>query len=425
MTERRTDRELDAVLGSWMDEVSPNRAPARLLEETFARTMTSRQAGAYPWHKVARVLPRLTLGGSRAVLIVTVLALVIVAVGLALGPGGSQLGVPPPPTSPSPTIESPSVGSSPSFAVVASPFAPDPTLLTAEASVAVDKPIAMASDGRALWVLTEDGRLVRIDPTTNEVSDTVALGDAQYLYNGISADASGVWATQWSPGFVYRIDPETRAIAAKIETDIAKGVLVAEDAVWVAHTHDGTVSRIDPATNKVVATITVGPTGTSGPNWLASGLGSIWVGIPNALTVVRIDPVTNAVQASIPIPSTATACGGIAVGIDAVWMPSCDGSDWLTRIDPTSNSVAAIINMGGRGFLPVIIDGVPWLSVDRGADPASILRIDPGTNQFDRVLSPGDGFRGGGDMVVAAGSTWIVDGASNRVLRLPLSAFAP
>ena len=38
--------------------------------------------------------------------------------------------------------------------------------------------------------------------------------------------------------------------------------------------HEGTVVRIDPATNKVVATVTVGLSGPSGPNWLASGLGT-------------------------------------------------------------------------------------------------------------------------------------------------------
>jgi YVTN family beta-propeller protein len=421
----RTDRDIDAALETWMSKAAPDRPPDRLLEETFARTMRTRQAGTYPWRRLVRTTPGWSWQGSRVVLIVIVMALVIAAVGIGLAPGGGRLVVPVPAPSPSAPIESPSVSASPAFAVVASPSAPTPTVVTAEASVAVDKPIAISSDGQALWVLTEDGRLVRIDPEANEVSDTVALGDAQSIYNGVSADASGVWATRWSPGLVYRIDPETRAIAAKIDTDTAKGMLVAEGAVWVAHTHDGTVSRIDPATNKIVATITVGPTGTSGPNWLASGLGSIWVDIPNALTVVRIDPVTNAVQASIPIPSTATACGGIAVGNDAVWMPSCDASNWLTRIDPTSNAVTAILDMGGRGFLPTIVNDAPWVAVDRGADPASIVRIDPATNQFDRVLSPGDGFRGGGDMVVAAGSMWILDGASNRVLRLPLSAFAP
>ena len=100
-------------------------------------------------------------------------------------------------------------------------------------------------------------------------------------------DLNGVWATRRSPGSVYRIDPVTRSIAAEVETDLAKGVLVSDGAVWVAHTHDGTVSRIDPATNTVAETVTVGPSGNSGPNWLASGLGSIWVNIPNAATVGR------------------------------------------------------------------------------------------------------------------------------------------
>ena len=71
-----------------------------------------------------------------------------------------------------------------------------------------------------------------------------------------------------------------------------KGVLATGSAVWVADTHDGKVFRIDPATNKIVATITVGPTGNSGPNWLGSGFGSIWVSVPNAASIVRIDPIT-------------------------------------------------------------------------------------------------------------------------------------
>ena len=226
MTERKTDRELDAVLDSWMDEVAPDRPPVRLLEETFARTMTSRQARVYPWHKVARALLRSTSGSPWAVLIVTVLALVIVAVGLPLAAGGGRLALH---RRRKARVRRSSRGRlrpSPAFAVVASPSAPDPTSVGAEASVDVDKPIGMTSDGQALWVLTEDGRLVRIDPATNEVSDTVALDGPPYLYNGVSADPNGVWATRWSPGIVYHIDPVTRSMTARVETEVAKGVLV-------------------------------------------------------------------------------------------------------------------------------------------------------------------------------------------------------
>jgi hypothetical protein len=32
-------------------------------------------------------------------------------------------------------------------------------------------------------------------------------------------------------------------------------------------------------------------------------------------------------------------------------------------------------------------------------------------------------FSGGGDVVVAAGSFWVIDGSAGRLLRLPLAAF--
>jgi streptogramin lyase len=73
---------------------------------------------------------------------------------------------------------------------------------------------------------------------------------------------------------------------------------------------------------------------------------------------------------------------------------------------------------------PTLINNAPWASIDRdGGAGDAIVRIDPTTNQIDRVLSPGVDFNGGVDMVVAAGSVWVVDAANNQVLRLPLSAF--
>ena len=422
MTEPQIDRNLGQTLELWMDQVAPDRAPTRLLEETFSRTMTTRQAATYPWDRLRSPARLPARAPSQGWLLLVAVALIVLALGVGWGLGGGWFAAPPLP-SPSPSL-APSPSPSLSYVVVASPSEPAPVSVTPEAVVAVTKPIAMAPVGDGLWILTETGGLVRIDTATNSASAPIQLGGAFDLYNGLAANASGIWATHWSPGIVYHVDPTTGTVT-EIETPMAKGVLATAEGVWVAHTHDGTVSRIDPATNKIAATITVGPTGTSGPNWLASGFGSIWVGIPNASSVVRIDPATDVVQAQIAIPSQATPCGGFAIGTDAVWIPSCDTSDWLTRIDPATNTVAALIDMGGRGFLPTIVNGAPWIAVDRLDDPASIVRIDPATNQFDRVLSPGEGFRGGGDMAVAAGSLWILDGASNRVLRLPISAFAP
>jgi YVTN family beta-propeller protein len=425
MSEPQVDRNLGQTLELWMDQVAPDRAPTRLLEETFSRTMTTRQAATYPWDRLRARAVAPAWAPSQAWLLLIAVALIVMALGVGWGMGGGWFAAPAPP-GPSPSL-APSSRPSPSlsYEVVASPSEPAAISVTPDAVITVTKPIAMAAFGEGLWILTETGGLVRIDTATNSTSAPIQLGGTSDLYNGLAADASSVWATHWSPGIVYRVDPTTGTVA-EIETPLVKGVLATADGVWVAHTHDGTVSRIDPATNKIAATITVGPVGNSGPNWLASGFGSIWVSVPNASVVVRIDPATDEIQASITVPSPASPCGGFAIGDDAVWIPSgCDGSDWLTRIDPATNTVAALLDMGGDGFLPTMISGAPWISVDRGDDPASIVRIDPATNQFDRILSPGDAFRGGGDMAVAAGSLWIIDGANDQVLRLPLSAFAP
>jgi hypothetical protein len=190
--------------------------------------------------------------------------------------------------------------------------------------------------------------------------------------------------------------------------------------------HGGTVLRIDPSTNTVVATTTVGPVRSSGPNWLASGLESIWVGVPNASTVVRIDPVTSAIQATIAIPNEDSPCGGFAFSDAAVWIPSCDASTTMVRIDPETNTVVATVSLGGHGYMPVVIAGAPWVSLDTSPSVRGPLaRVASGTNVVDLELSPGPDFGGGGDIVVAAGSAWVIDDGNDRVLRLPLTAFAP
>jgi streptogramin lyase len=94
------------------------------------------------------------------------------------------------------------------------------------------------------------------------------------------------------------------------------------------------------------------------------------------------------------------------------------------RIDPVTNTMVATLDLTGYGSTPTLIDGRFWISVaTTAANPGYLARIDPVTNTIDRVLIPDTPFGGGNDIVVAAGSAWVVDGGS--VLRLPLTAFAP
>ncbi len=84
----------------------------------------------------------------------------------------------------------------------------------------------------------------------------------------------------------------------------------------------------------------------------------------------------------------------------------------------------ATVGLGGYGYTPTVIDDAPWISVDTGdATSGKLVRVDPATNTIDRVLVLDVPFGGGGDIVVADGSVWVVDGYNGSVIRLPLAAF--
>jgi YVTN family beta-propeller protein len=410
MNDQRTDRAIDQTLTAWMDHVAPDRPPTRLLEGTFARTTRARQLRRLPWNNIAVGQLGWTTTGSGARIALVVLAALLV-VGLGAGLVGGLRSVAPTPPAQTPT---------PSRSL------PAPIVVAPESTVPVQGPIAMVARGSAIWVMAP-GRLDRIDPASNTVGASMALGLTTHLFNGLAANAAGLWATDWEAAVLYRVDPATLSVVRDIPVGLApKGVLADEVGVWVADTHDGSVLRINPATNSVSATITVGPLGNSGPNWLASGLGSIWVGVPNNGSIVRISPVTNLIQATIPMRAGVSPCGGIAVAATAAWITSCSGSNTMSRVDPASNTVLETLDMGGFGFNPTLIDGAPWISVDRGAaDSGMLVRIDPATDTIERVLVPATTFGGGGDIVVLAGSVWVSDGYNNSVLRLPLTAFVP
>jgi len=105
---------------------------------------------------------------------------------------------------------------------------------------------------------------------------------------------------------------------------------------------------------------------------------------------------------------------------------SCSGGDLIARIDAPSNSSVATIDVEGNGYTPAVINGSVWVSVDGGTPQSGkLVRIDAATNTIDRVLVPSALFGGGGDIVVAAGSVWVVDGYRDAVIALPMSAFTP
>lgn len=356
----------------------------------------------------------------------------VAVVGLALGTMLSACASPAISTSgtTSPSHASPTVpptakrSASPTAAPVGPPVGP----ITPASTIPVAKARGMAFDGTALWVIAGSGAVARLDPASNSIGAMTTVVPTK-RESGFTATEKALWISDFDADLVYHVDSTSLKVLAQIPVeDNPLGITAGDATIWVASHRGGSVVRIDPATDKVVATIRVGPTGPGGPHAIGLGFGSAWVSAGSGPygrggTVVRIDPATNEIQATIAIPKTASACGGFAFGDGAVWTASCGDRTTLVRIDPATNTVVATIDLGGLGS-EALIDGHPWMSLENIKDggPGRIVRIDPATNTIDRSVSPGATFKGGG-VIVAAGSVWIVDWASEQILRFAPGAF--
>jgi len=394
-----------------MANVAPDRAPGGLLEETFARTMSTAQDRRLPWRRIqvgTRVEP--ALGSFARVALLAALVIAVMTIALFAAGGGPR-----PQSTPAPSPR-------PSASVLG----PPPVSVTPDGSIAVAGPVFLATDGTAPWVVTTTGQLVRIDLATNTIGESGQIGRSGDPYQELAYGAGAFWISDWDTRQIFRVDPETLDVTDTITAGSAlKGILATADAIWVADTRAGSVLRIDPATNEVIATVEVGPTGASGPNWLGSGFGSIWVDVPNNGTISRIDPLTSTVQATITVPVGMTACGGFGFGTDTVWVTGCGEVKRMLAIDPSDNTGIVTIELGGYAGHPIIINGAPWFSLDHdAADNGQIVRLDPVSNEIDRILAPDVPFGGGGNLVMVGGAVWVPDPYNNTVLRLPLSAFA-
>ncbi len=143
----------------------------------------------------------------------------------------------------------------------------------------------------------------------------------------------------------------------------------------------------------VAATIPVGPRGqvTS----VAYGHGSVWVaayvGAVNQRDVVRrIDPATNTIVATIEVPGVPPweiGGGGMTFGDGSLWVvggtdraPTHGRTDGVvTRIDPGTTRVTAVIDVGGSSAADVAIDGAGtvWAGVfGDGDSQAELVQVD-------------------------------------------------
>jgi YVTN family beta-propeller protein len=135
----------------------------------------------------------------------------------------------------------------------------------------------------ALWVANlGGGTLVRVDVRTNRLTKKVAIARADW----ITPSPGALWVSSES-GRVVRVDPSTGRVVARIRVGANPlGSAWIGGELWVPNIDDGTVSIIDPAGNAVRTTLHAGS--GSGPLSIATAAGDAWVAVSGLGEVWRV-----------------------------------------------------------------------------------------------------------------------------------------
>jgi outer membrane protein assembly factor BamB/predicted Ser/Thr protein kinase len=262
---------------------------------------------------------------------------------------------------------------------------------------------------------TGAGRLLRIDPKSNHVMASVAVGDGPIA---VAAGGGRVWVASYRDGTLWQVDASSG--------DVTRIPAVGRPFDVTVHDGYAYVAALGPGrfTGNVAQFDAVGGEHSGGIGILACSLTSgdygVWVaGCPNVqqLSVTTRDV---RVEATIPIPypkrlSAATfreALDGMASGDGAIWVAGDAADQRLWRIAPETHTIVATFPLG---FPPGKIAAGPgglWIT-DQLHD--RVVEVDPRTGRVLRSVAVGRGPIG---VTVGAGSIWVADALGHSVTRI-------
>jgi predicted Ser/Thr protein kinase len=158
-----------------------------------------------------------------------------------------------------------------------------------EASDYSQRPRIALGEGSA-WVLTGDGELTRVDPTTGKRIGFVDVGQSE---SGLAVGFDTVWVIDQLQGTLTRVDPETLDADDPMQLGGSLDAIEAgAGAVWILDKGSGIVTPIDPESGIVGSPIRVGVD----PIDIATGLDALWVANLEDGTISRIDAGTRQVE---------------------------------------------------------------------------------------------------------------------------------
>jgi len=187
-------------------------------------------------------------------------------------------------------------------------------------------PKGVLADANGVWVAdVHGGSVLRIDPATNTVEDTIIVGPKGASGpNWLAEGLGSIWVDIPNNGSIVRIDPVTGQVRATIlapmEFTPCGGMAINDDAVWVTScSADDLMGRIDANSDTFVAAMDMGgygynPVVINGFVWVSVDTGDAETG-----KLVRINPNTNTID-RVLVPSSKFGGGGdIVVAAGSVW----------------------------------------------------------------------------------------------------------
>jgi DNA-binding beta-propeller fold protein YncE/ABC-type branched-subunit amino acid transport system substrate-binding protein len=255
--------------------------------------------------------------------------------------------------------------------------------------------------------------LVRIDPATNGVTDTMPVGREA---SGVAASGRYVWVTNFADGNVWRIDARSHDATQIPVKGSPTGVAAAPGAVLVSDSPEHQLVSLDPDSG-AVSLLTQLPGDGSFP--VAAGGGDVWYadgtqGIAGTVVVPTVLPPSRVVVPADTsnLLSAYQVFDDVAVGAGQVWVVGDAFGRALWRLDPASSKVVATIPLP---FVPGAVaagEGAVWVTSLLGD---TVSRIDPKTNRIIRTIPVGPGVN---DVAVADEAVWATSAGDRTVTRI-------
>jgi len=317
-------------------------------------------------------------------------------------------------TASSPQVPSATPTSVPSILPTPSSIVPLEERLLAE--IDVEFPDEMVFAQGFIWVKTDSGHVVQIDPVTNSVVGDIKVDTTTNWHDycqGLGTDGENVWAcsTRGDENFktidVVRIDPGTQSVVATVEVDKIfdqYNMPFLSNRIWVLTGDYSKLVGIDTTTNEPSPAIDLGIRCFQ----VAAMSNSLLVTCKQDNLILRVDPESMQVTERVTInPSP----WNIRASENGVWVGVGNA---VLRLDSGSlNPIATFTSLPGDKDLFVTKEAV-WVRLDDGF----LYRIDPVSNQIAEQFVSDQRFYNMGGFLVTPDSVWTSAGDDDLVLRI-------